>query len=51
MDPKATIEGACNIGDEQTCPHCNGWKEPDEDICQDCAEDFGSPDEELDGED
>ncbi len=34
------IFGACNIDDDSTCPHCGGWKDEDDDICADCAEDF-----------
>ncbi len=45
---KCTILGACNIGDETTCPHCGGWKDEDADICDDCAEMFEDGDD-LDG--
>lgn len=46
---KFTILGACNIGDETTCPHCNGWKGEDDDICDDCASDFEEPEGDDDG--
>lgn len=43
------ILGYCNIDDDTTCPHCGGWKDSDDDICDDCAEDFENDDSEDDG--
>ena len=37
---KVTIEGACNLGDDLTCPHCGGWKDVEDDICENCEEDM-----------
>lgn len=34
---EAEIIGVCNIGDGRTCPDCGGWKDPDEDLCEECA--------------
>lgn len=49
--PEVTILGACSIGDGETCPHCNGWKAPEEDVCPECEEDFARDAEDSEDED
>lgn len=46
------ILGYSDLDDETTCPHCGDVKDPEDDICEECAEDFAADsDDDFEDED